>query len=152
MGILDWLGLGGKPGGNAGKPQRKRYGSQERGAGHRGIGVGSTEEGKRDLSAENIAKWSMLTGAEVEGFLYDQELLIVHSTNVASAQYFIDDQKLMLEFLNGSVYIYEPITEEMAMSFVQAQSKGAWVWDNLRVRGEGGDHKTAPGISVKHVK
>mgnify|MGYP001586946432 CR=1 FL=1 len=77
--------------------------------GHRGIAIGSNVEGQRDLSAENIAKWRGLSKEAAEGFM-NGEVIFVHSTNVAAGQYFPDSEKMMLEFNNGSAYLYNNIS------------------------------------------
>lgn len=109
--------------------------------GHRGIAAGSLEPGKQDFSAENVAKWQTLSGEKVAGFIYDGEILFVHSSNVAALQYHKDESKLMVEFLDGSAYLYWPISESKAIQFVKEMSKGSAVWNHLRVRGHQGKAK-----------
>jgi hypothetical protein len=149
MGLLDKLFGRGK----AKQPPpeaRPRYDANIRGPGHCGVAIGSLED--KDLSAANIAKWQTLTGGEIERFLYDGEVLPVHSTNVATARYFIGEQKLLLEYLDGAAWEYTPIPESMAEAFVQAQSKGAWTWDYLKVRGPGNKGKHRPGINAVQIR
>jgi len=76
-----------------------------------------------------------------DDFVYGGELLFVHSSNVAAAQYFWGEHKMMIEFLNGSAYLYSSVNETEAWTFATAGSKGGWVWDNLRVRGTVDQHR-----------
>ena len=124
------------PGGTAGRGSQFGGGSW----GHRGVAIGSNVEGERDLSAENVAKWKPLSKESAEGFL-NGEVLFVHSTNVAAGQYFPEAEKLMLEFNNGSAYMYSNISINEAWDFLFAMSKGVWCWDVLRVRGKGNAKK-----------
>lgn len=109
--------------------------------GHRGMALRSLTPGEMDLSPENMAKWRELSKGAVEGFIYNQEPLFVHSSSVAMVQYFIEDEKLMIEFNNGSAYMYDDISEEEARLFTRYWTKGGWVWDFLRVRGKGNAKK-----------
>lgn len=85
-------------------------------------------------------------------FVFEGEFLPCSSSNVAAAQYHVDASKLMVEFLNGSAYLYYPISVDKAAEFYNAGSKGGWCWTNLRVRGPGGDHLTAPGITCTRIR
>ncbi len=89
---------------------------------------------------------------EVEEFVHEGQLLIVSSSNVAAMQYHKADQTLMVEFLNGSAYLYRPVSESLAYTFAEAGSKGSAVWSYLRVRGPGGDYKSAPGITTTRIR
>lgn len=86
-------------------------------------------------------RWWTLYNDVVAGFVYDQDYLPVHSSNVAAAQYFITDQKLMVEFRSGAAYLYSNVTEQEAVQFATALSKGGFCWDVLRVRGSKTAHK-----------
>lgn len=99
--------------------------------------TGRTEQ---DLSAENVAKWRTLTKEEAEGFL-NGEPLFVHSSNVAMMQWHEDTSQLMVEFLNGSAYLYDNCDEKVAVLALNAFSKGNFVWSELRVRGSKTAHK-----------
>ena len=90
---------------------------------------------------EERLKHRQLGSAQAMGFVYDQEPLFVHSSNVAMGQYFLPDKKLMLEFLDGSAYTYDNVTEDEAIEFVQYASKGGFVWDRLRIRGTKKGHQ-----------
>jgi hypothetical protein len=84
----------------------------------------------------------LLSTDEVEGFVYAGEPLVVASSNVGPlAQYTIDTQQLMLEFLDGSAYLYDDVTPDEAFDFAAAPSKGEWVWNHLRIRGTKNDHR-----------
>lgn len=82
-----------------------------------------------------------LTPDDIEDFVYGNQLLFVQSSNVAAAQYHLDERQLMVEYLNGDAWMYQPVTEEMAIEFARAPSKGNWVWDNLKVRGTKTKHQ-----------
>lgn len=112
----------------------------------RGVAAGDLK--KPDLSLENIEKWEDIPPDQGENFIYDQMPLFVHSTNVSMAQYFIDEKKLMLEFKNGSAYLYSNISEHEALQFLQAASKGGWSWDTLRIRGTKYGHKK-PYVKIR---
>ncbi len=85
------------------------------------------------------------------GFL-DGELTFVQSSNVLAAQFHAADQTLMVEFKNGRAYLYKPVSEAMAVAFITGGSRGGFVWDHFRVRGPGGDARTAPGITCTRIK
>ena len=93
------------------------------------------------FTEEEIAQWKPIESDEATAFVYDNELIFVHSSNVATLQYFLEDKKLIVGYLNGSSYVYSGVTEEEAIRFVKAFSKGAEVWDTLRVRGSRTAHK-----------
>jgi len=57
------------------------------------------------------------------------------------AQYFADEQKMMVEFKNGSAYMYSNVSIGEATEFLQAFSKGSAVWTLFRVRGSKTAHK-----------
>lgn len=143
---------------------KQRFGSPRpaakpfRGAtgGHRGMAAGSIasrmppldekkrpqyEKIKKPFTAEEMAKWGNIGPEEAEGFLWDGEILFVNSSNVAAAQFHRDAKKLMLEFKNGSAYLYSNVSPDEAQSFIQATSKGGWVWTDLRIRGSKTGHK-----------
>lgn len=110
--------------------------------GNRGIAAGSLKKPDLERYAERVERGQeYIPVPEVEGFLYNEELLFVNSSNVGAVQYFPEDGKIMVEFLGGSAYLYSNITPEEARSFVNAQSKGGWVWDHLRVRGSRTAHR-----------
>ena len=106
--------------------------------GHRGVAAGNVAQ--PDVSPENRAKWRVLGEETARGFM-EGEPLFVHSTNVAMAQYFPDANKLMVEFKGGGAYMYDDISPDDAWNFLHAASKGAFVWDVLRIRGTVHGHK-----------
>ena len=120
------------------------------GGGHRGVaGRRYNEQGMpEDLSPENVAKWENLSKDTGEGFLHDQGIVFVHSSNVNAVQYFKDAQQMMVEFKGGAAYLYSNIPFDYAVSFINAESKGSWVWDFLRVRGTSKGHKK-PYVRIK---
>ena len=121
--------------------------------GHRGIAAGSLQERQRlaeefyrgsgvaPYSAEEIARWQNLGGDEVQDFVENEQLLFTNSSNVAAAQYFKEVGKMMVEFHNGSAYLYSNVSVAEALEFAQAMSKGGFVWDRFRVRGSRTAHK-----------
>lgn len=109
--------------------------------GHRGMALGSLGVGKEDVSAENRAKWKRLGGGEAADFVYLGELLFVHSSNVAAAQYDVYSRTMMVEFKGGAAYLYSDVSEDEAIAFANAQSKGSWVWSVCRIRGTKNGHK-----------
>lgn len=126
-------------------------------AGHRGIAAGNLTarqeaaeafyqgEGPQPWTAEETSKWKPLSAGVVAGFLYEQQIIFLHSSNVVAAQYFLDSQKLMVEFKGkgrpNSAYLYSNMSEQEALDLVNGQSKGGWVWDRLRVRGSKTAHR-----------
>jgi hypothetical protein len=108
--------------------------------GHRGIAIGDREE--PDISAENIQKWHILLGEDVAGFVYDNEPLFTHSTMIAMAQYFGEEQKIVFEWVDGGAGFFSGVDETIAIQFAQAQSKGSFCWDTFLVRGPGNKGKT----------
>jgi hypothetical protein len=114
--------------------------------GHRGIAAGNLKQ--PNLSEANVAKWQTLDGDQIEGFVYDAQPLFVHSSNVAMMQYHKDAQKLLVEFLNGSAYLYSNVSEQEAIQAAKQPSKGGFVWDSLRVRGTKKGHKK-PYVRIK---
>ena len=100
--------------------------------GHRGVATGLPPD---------VSKHEILTPTESEEFVYKERILYVHSSNVNSAQYFLDRQALQLTFHGGGVYEYSNVSEQEAINFAQALSKGKWTWDSLRVRGSRTQHR-----------
>ncbi|HOV61672.1 MAG TPA: KTSC domain-containing protein [Candidatus Hydrogenedentes bacterium] len=81
------------------------------------------------------------------------EMVEVASSNVHSIGYDLDQHILYVRFwvetvrqgqivrFPGSVYGYRDVWPEEFLAFLQAPSKGNWVWDNLRERGTVSGHK-----------
>lgn len=86
-----------------------------------------------------------ITPQEVDDFLYGGMILFVKSSNVGAVQYHVNEQKMMVEYLGKGgkprAYLYSNVSEAEALSFVQASSKGVWVWDHLRIRGTKNGHR-----------
>lgn len=97
-------------------------------------GLGRTL-GHRGVGGASAPAWEMLSADEVEAFVYFGAWLPVQSTNVKVAQYDGGKEQLLVEFLNGSLYLYSNVSEQEALEFARAFSKGKWVWSNLRGRG-----------------
>lgn len=125
------------------KPSKVKPSPFGQGQGHRGIAAGSLK--KPDLESYRqrvIAGTTDIPASEVEAFLNNEHVLMVHSTNVHSIQYFPKTNELMVEYDGGqSAYLYKDVSPLEALQFVQAQSKGGAVWDVLRVRGSATAHR-----------
>lgn len=112
------------------------------GAGHRGAAIGSRKKPQLQSYEERIKKGhEEIPASEVEDFLYNHGLLFVNSTNVAACQYFPESNQMMVEYLNGSAYLYDNVTSQEALAMANAQSKGIFVWSFFRVRGSATAHK-----------
>ncbi len=129
-----------------GKPPKP--GPSSKVVGHRGITAGSLKRrqalqaaGQQPFTATEIGKWRNLSGEEVQDFVENEQPLFVNSSNVVMVQYFPEVSKLLVEFKGGTSYLYSQVSKSEALSFAQAQSKGSWVWSNLRVRGSKTAHR-----------
>ena len=86
------------------------------------------------------------------------EMVTARSSNVHSFGYDIESAYLYIRFLGylrgqrmvdgspmrggpGSLYRYRDVTPEEFLSILAANSKGEWIWDNLRVRGTHSGHQ-----------
>lgn len=58
--------------------------------------------------------------------------LEVVSTNIARAVYNVRKEKLLIEFKNGSQYVYSAVTVEEFTEFTLAESQGRWFMENIR--------------------
>ena len=100
---------------------------------------------KRKPKREATGPGSMGTGgpalseAEVQEFL-DGDITSVrlHGTP-ALAQYHEADAKLMIDY-GKAAWLYGPVDRKTALAFIQAEHKQTWIWDRIRVRGEGHAH------------
>ena len=123
-------------------------------SGHRGIASGSRANPNLDRYAERFASGhETISEEESEEFLSGLQPVFVMSSNVAMVQFFPDQGKMMVEFLAkgnkpASAYLYSQISYNEALSFLQSQSKGGWVWDNLRIRGTKSGHKK-PYVKIR---
>src|SRR5262245_9044797 len=81
-----------------------------------------------------------LSEDDVADFLLG-ELLIVSSSNVASATYQAPEHKMIVEYLDGSVWLYGDISDAEAEAFARAPSKGIFIWDHIKVRGTVHEHQ-----------
>lgn len=104
--------------------------------GHRGIATG-----KGTAPTKIPTNRATIPSSEVSDFVEGGQPLFVNSSNVAMAQFYPEENKMMIEYLSGGAYLYDNVTRGEAISFAQAQSKGIWVWDFLRVRGSKIAHK-----------
>lgn len=117
--------------------------------GHRGIAAGKIAAPNLDRYAERVSRGHEKVGEqEAEEFMEGTTPLFVMSSNVAMVQYHPDEEKMMVEFLNGSAYLYSNISRDEAESFLVSHSKGGWIWSNLRVRGSRTAHRK-PYVRIK---
>ena len=111
------------------------------GPGHRGVAAGNLSRPDLEAYAERLAAGQVkVPEEEVTGFLYDEQPFFVHSTNVVSLIYFPKTHQMLVEFKDGR-YMYDQVSEQEALYFVNAQSKGGAVWDIFRVRGSRTAHR-----------
>lgn len=115
--------------------------------GHRGIAAGDLAErhrriaeGEEPYNQEEIDKWQNVPADEAEDFIYGGQILHVNSSNLTAAQYHPETQQMMIEYHDGA-YLYSNVTPQEALQFVQAQSKGGFIWSVFRVRGSKTAHK-----------
>jgi hypothetical protein len=96
----------------------------------------------------------LISVEDVQEFLEGKRDILVDSTNVYSIGYRPETEQLHVGFQSktpdgkpsgqlGSMYEYDQISPEEAKSFLQVNSKGGWVWDELRIRGTKTGHKKA---------
>ena len=129
----------GRPGKPKTPPRPKKPRVQTTG-GHRGVAVRSIA----DKYLAEARDWQTVTNSEVQEFIYKEKIFPVNSSNVVAAQYFYTTEKMIVEFDGGGVtgvYEYSNVTEEEALSFARAFSKGAFCWDYFRVRGSKTAHR-----------
>lgn len=69
------------------------------------------------------------------------EMLEVDSSNISKIGYDEHNHKLYVEFSDGSLYCYSPVLKDSWEDFKKTESKGKWVWNNLR-------HKKVPCEAV----
>lgn len=68
-------------------------------------------------------------------FLHDGKWITVESSHVEAMRYLAEPQALYIEYWDGSIYQYSPVSRDLAEKFAYASSKGTVVWDDLRLRG-----------------
>jgi hypothetical protein len=56
----------------------------------------------------------------------------VESTNIASVAFDKDSSTLVLAFVGGGIYSYTPITQDAFITFMTAESKGAYFNQNIK--------------------
>ena len=128
MGALRHI-LGKKPLPPTVLPRRTSIPATEAGKGKRGTGSG----------------WG-ISANEADDFVYRGMVTVVSSSNVHAMQYLLDDKVLIIQYLTpekqpGPHYQYNNVTEQEAITFINAGSKGGTCWDLLRVRGSKTAHK-----------
>lgn len=121
--------------------------------GHRGValGYGNRPDPNTSGNAAGPVNRRTVSRGEVDEFVNDGMMMVVHSSNVSSAVYYREINELILSFHGGGTYAYSNISPEEARSFAQAQSKGVWTWDHLRVRGTKYGHKK-PYVRLQGVR
>ena len=102
--------------------------------GHRGVALGLGTK-------PNEINRRTIESGEISEFVYEGQPLFVHSSNVAMAQYFKESKQIMVEYLDGEAWMFGNFSEQEAIAFAQAQSKGVFVWDVIRIRGTKHGHK-----------
>jgi len=58
----------------------------------------------------------------------------VTSSNIADILYNEDTNELAVEFLNGSIYVYQDVPEHIFTEFLEAESHGKYFYANVRDR------------------
>lgn len=89
-----------------------------------------------------------LFGPEIaDPFLKGILALFVDSSWLQLAKYDPDEEALKVEFLDGHKHTYV-FTQgngfDMAKSFLRANTKGVWMWDNIFIRGAKNENGTIP--------
>lgn len=102
----------------------------------------------RPWTRAEMRRWRDIGSEEMNNFVYRQQWLPVNSSNVVQVQYIWEVQKMIVEYMNGGRYLYSNVTDQEAIDFVRAPSKGGWVWSVLRVRGTKKGHKK-PYVKVR---
>jgi hypothetical protein len=80
------------------------------------------------------------------------EMVPVDSSNIYSIGYDNDSHTLMVRFVGrhghkdnsrrpGSIYAYFHVPARRFLQFLDASSKGKWLWDNVRIRGTISGHR-----------
>jgi len=60
----------------------------------------------------------------------------VESSNITSIGYNPQKTLLEIEFNNGSIYQYHPVTEAQHKELMAASSQGSWFYKNIRSNGD----------------
>ena len=92
---------------------------------------------------EEMEEWGEIPISEVEGFLAGKNAITVNSSNVASFRWFPETNQCLVEYLNGSAYMYDGCSQHEMENIVYAPSKGGAVWTLFRVRGSRTAHRKA---------
>jgi hypothetical protein len=61
------------------------------------------------------------------------------STNVKAIKYDSERSILTIMFWSGAIYDYYDVAEDTVLDFLNAESKGEWVWENIRGGAPGND-------------
>jgi KTSC domain len=78
---------------------------------------------------------------DLDGFLHWGQEVAVSSSNVSSARYHRDTLSLVITYLSGDTWVYDPVSPAEAEAFLLAPSKGRWLWDHVKVRGSRHAHQ-----------
>lgn len=116
----------------------------EFGGGHFGVHATSwkmrrerVKAGLPAFTAEEQAEFETFGPDMVQDFLFLGLVLQVHSSNVQSIKYDLDNQRLFIWYKGrgNPGYEYRNVSRTEALGFATALSKGAEVWNTLRIRG-----------------
>jgi hypothetical protein len=141
------------------RPTRPHIAGRPSPGGHMGIHMTSRrlreereKQGLPRYTAAEKQKWQEASGDIVDAFVYMNQYVPVHSSNVAAAQYDINKTTMTVWF-HGKVnrfgegkiskYKYFAVTEQEAKDFMYYLSKGSFIWSVFRVRGTKYGHRKA---------
>ncbi len=133
MGIISKLF--GKPAADRGKVNPRSVGkSGTQRPSPRTIPRGELPTGERTNIQHPLAQ------EDVDAFL-NGEMQQLLSSNVDKAQYDSERQILYIWYLGGECWAYDPYTEKEAAMFMEAPSKGGFIWDHIKVKGTVHQHQ-----------
>jgi len=104
-----------------------------------------------EVTPEEIAEWidgytppvpDEQAAAHAEHWNSGKHWEHVASSNVDWVNYDSRENVLLVVYLNGKRYAYSHVSPDEADSMMNSDSKGTWLWDNVRVRGKGNSGKT----------
>ena len=82
-----------------------------------------------------------ISANDVDAFLFQGKVLEASSSNWLAYQYLINEKELIVQYKGDGHFAYSHVSEQEALSLVNAPSKGEWGWNNLRVRGSKTSHR-----------
>jgi len=125
-------------------------------AGTRGYALGTRKQlpAMQEKGIQGVTDWTTgrkwtgeeaaaekLGSDEVDAFVLQGEFITVHSTWLFGAQYFREDERMMVQFRDNYAVLVNDISEREAVEFAIAPSKGIWFWDNVLGRGTTKGHR-----------